>query len=450
MRSVRRGPAGLRPLRYAGDVLAVAALLASQAWAQHEMSTLDRGYAQSMLRTVADDVRKHYYDPRFHGIDWDATVAGARAQIEKASSMNDALAGIADALDALNDSHTFFVPPPHADRYDYGWTYQMIGERCFVMGVRPGSDAAAKGVKSGDEILSINGYTPTRTNIAKMQYVFFLLRPQLRLRLKLREPTGNQRQVDVETKVIRGKRIMDLSGGGQGGDLFDLMRQQENERQIKRLRSADIGKQLMILKVPEFVFSTIKMDDLLGKARSRQSLIIDLRGDSGGAMEALHYLLGAMFDKDVKVADRVGRKEGKPEIAKAGRHRFSGRLVVLVDARSSSAAELFARVVQIEKRGTVIGDRTSGRVMEAWHYREALGQDANLYFGVSVTESDLIMSDGKSLEHTGMVPDETILPSAEDLASGRDPVLSRAAELLGAKVSPEDAGKLFPIEWPAD
>ncbi len=428
--------------------LAFSLLLAARGWSQQPISNLDRDRAQGMLEVLANEVRKHYYDPKLHGLDWDAKVAEAKAKIAKAPSMNMALSHIAAALDTLNDSHTFFLPPGHNNRYDYGWQYQMIGEHCFVTRVRPKSDAEAKGVKPGDEVLTLNGYTPTRDNLWKMQYVFSVLRPQPALRLGLRDPAGNQRQVDVAVKIREGMPVKDLTGGSE--DIWNLLRQREDTNHLLRARSVEFGDQLMVLKVPEFDFSASEIDNMIGKARKYPALIVDLRGNPGGSVETLKYLVSGMFDKDVKIADRVGRKETKPEVAKASHHEFSGKLAVLVDSKSASAAELFARVVQIEKRGIIVGDHTSGSVMEARHYNEQMGVDIVIFYGASITEWDLIMADGKSLEHSGVTPDEVALPTAQDLASGRDPVMAHAAELLGVKVSPEEAGKLFPYEWPSE
>jgi C-terminal processing protease CtpA/Prc len=67
-----------------------------------------------------------------------------------------------------------------------------------------------------------------------------------------------------------------------------------------------------------------------------------------------------------------------------------------------------------------------------------------VFFGVSVTVADLIMSDGSSLEHRGVTPDQVRLPTAEDLAAGRDVVMSYAASLEGVTLDPVEAFKLFP------
>jgi C-terminal processing protease CtpA/Prc len=126
-----------------------------------------------------------------------------------------------------------------------------------------------------------------------------------------------------------------------------------------------------------------------------------------------------------------------------------GKLIVLVDQGSCSASEIFARVVQLEKRGTVIGDRTAGKVMEAKVIIDEIGASSSAtHYGTLVTVANLIMVAGKSLEGSGVTPDMVVLPGAGDLVSGDDPVLALAARQFGVQLTPAEAGKLFPFEWP--
>ena len=183
--------------------------------------------------------------------------------------------------------------------------------------------------------------------------------------------------------------------------------------------------------------------------KGAEALILDLRGNPGGYVVTLKKLVSHFFDQEVKIADLVGRKdEMKPMVAKRRSNPFAGKVVVLIDSASGSAAEIFARVMQLEKRGVVIGDQSSGSVMQSRKHVSEFGNDSRVVlFGASVTNADVIMKDGRSLERVGVTPDERLLPTAEDLATGRDPVLAKAAAMLGVPLDPVAAGKLFPIEW---
>ena len=187
----------------------------------------------------------------------------------------------------------------------------------------------------------------------------------------------------------------------------------------------------------------------LEKRVNTKRWILDLRGNGGGWVTTVQRLVGNLIDRDVKIGDSVSRKETKPFMAKTrGDKAFKGKLIMLVDSRSASASEVLSRTMQLEKRGLVIGDRTAGAVMTSRFFSDEIGLDVEVFYGASITVSDLIMSDGPSLEHRGVTPDDIRLPTAEDLAAGRDTVLSYAASLVGVKVDPVEAGKLFPIVRP--
>jgi carboxyl-terminal processing protease len=321
---------------------------------------------------------------------------------------------------------------------------QPIGDSdCFVTVVRPGSDAEKKGLKPGDQVLTVNGYSAIREDMWKIKYVFDILRPQPGLRLVVRSPEGTTRQIDALASMRATERIKDLL------DYQTFAEERAEHKRIHHARFVEYGKDAIIWKLPDFMFDSDEAKKMLDQIRAHDALVLDLRGNPGGSMEFLAHFLGGTFDREVKIADRVRRNGVKPELAKSrGDKTFSGKLIVLVDSESASASEVFARVVQLEKRGVVVGDLSSGSVMESVLYPNSIGRMAITFYSSSITEADLIMGDGKSLERVGVMPDTRILPKPSDLAAGRDPALAYAAGLVGLKLTPEEAGKLFPVEWP--
>lgn len=118
---------------------------------------------------------------------------------------------------------------------------------------------------------------------------------------------------------------------------------------------------------------------------------------------------------------------------------------VLLHRRSTRFPK--ATGVQSRSISDACGDCSRASNKSASRSSEQTGTETAIFYGASITESTLIMSDGKSLEHVGVTPDEVLLPSAQDLADGRDPVLAHAAESLGVKITAEETGKVFPYEW---
>ncbi|MET0646685.1 MAG: S41 family peptidase [Pyrinomonadaceae bacterium] len=407
----------------------------------------DRNRGRAMLSLVKDYMKEFYYDPKYRGMDLEARFKAADAKIGEAQSLSQVLGVIAQALAELNDSHTFFIPPPRPVDVDYGWKMQAVGERVYVTAVKPGSDAEAQGLKPGDEVLSVDGFRPTRPTLWKIEYNYNVLRPSPGKRVVVRAPDGTERELALKAKVEKLDKSVNLT------QLFnEYDEDREDSKKLPRYYEEGAGADgVFIWKLREFGFTESKVDEMISKARKHKALVLDLRGNGGGAVKTLQRMLGYVFDRDIKVGEVKKRKETKQLVAKTrgGEKVFKGTLVVLVDSESGSASEVFARVVQLEKRGTVVGDLTAGAVMMSTQRPGLLGDQSSgnmIQYGLSVTEADIIMADGQSLEHMGVKPDVVLLPTAEDLRVRRDPVLARAVELAGGRMAPEKAGLLFPPE----
>ena len=405
------------------------------------MSSADRSTIEQMLKDVTEVVRKEYYDPTFGGLDLEAAYRTAQQNIAKATSVRQGYEAIADVLRQLNDSHTYFIPPQQPFVIDPGWEMQLIGEKGFVTRVKPGSDAQTKGLKQGDQVLMIDGVKPARENWENLKYELIMLSPRSSLHLVVMSP-GEQPRSMVTNSVVKPRRAeYDLTTN----DTWYLYHQEQADNEKYEPRTQVVGD-VLIWKLPRFLLKDEAVDAEFRKADKYKALIIDLRGNPGGLISTMTRVTQNVFDRDVQVAEAVGREKSKPITAKGGSHSFQGKLIVLVDSNSASGSELFARVVQLEKRGTVIGDRTAGEVRDA--HRKAIIHSNTMYhqyaYGVEVTFADLKMGDGKSLEKVGVVPDEILLPSPEELAASADPQLARALQMAGVMMSAQKAGTLFP------
>jgi hypothetical protein len=211
----------------------------------------DRSSAKEMLESAKDDLKKNYYDPGFHGVDIDTTFKAAEAKLNQATTRDQLMIAIGQVLLGLNDSHTFFLPPSRAAKFEYGWTMQMVGDKAYVKAVKPHSEAEAKGLKPGDAILSVDGYQPSRENIWKMYYRYYGLMPARSIHLTIQSPSDQPRDVEMMAKIEQGQAVTQLQ------ELF--VRYLREEWDIYHDRFYESGSDLMIWQIPTFGVSETSM-----------------------------------------------------------------------------------------------------------------------------------------------------------------------------------------------
>jgi len=405
------------------------------------LDSLERGRMKDMLSTLKKDIKNNYYDPNFHGIDLDKRFKEASDKLDKATSSNQGLGIIAQVLMDFNDSHLYFRPPPTTLAVEYGWRMLAIGDKIYITKVKPGSDAEAQGVKPGDQVLAVNNFPVNRKELWKINYYYQGLSKRDKLILTLLSPGQEKpRDVALKSEIKKLQKLMAFTTYYLSDEGF--FREENYEDRWA------VTDKATVWKMPSFVYDWDLVDGYVGRAKKSGTLILDLRGNGGGYVKTMEGLIGNVIDHDVVISQEVGRKKTEPSKSKSKeKSAFQGKLIVLIDSGSASASEVFARAIQLEKRGIVLGDNSAGAVMTSLTFTEEHGDDSVVLYGASIPIADVIMADGKSLEHVGVTPDELILPTPADMAAGRDPVLARALELADAKMSPEEIAKLYKYYW---
>ncbi|MBZ0249720.1 MAG: hypothetical protein K8F93_08695, partial [Burkholderiales bacterium] len=171
-------------------------------------------------------------------------------------------------------------------------------------------------------------------------------------------------------------------------------------------------------------------------------LVIDLRGNPGGSAVMVRNVAARLFEKERKVAfGRALTRTGKPvtiafdwidllkiEQELEGTGTYARPVAVLVNAASGSGSELFAAILQSQRRATIVGETTCGCLLAFLGYAPIPGGGKLAY-----SEVGFVFPDGRRIEGTGVVPDVEVPLVVGDLAADRDRALERAVEMLLAR-----------------
>ena len=158
------------------------------------------------------------------------------------------------------------------------------------------------------------------------------------------------------------------------------------------------------IKVFSFNKSTVPdfrkaVDEVLAQTGPLKGLIIDLRNNPGGDVDASVELTRLFLNEGV-IASLTNRLSGRTDVYKGNMTRvYAWPIVVLVNKGTASAAEMFSGALQISKRAVLIGQTTYGKgVFQSF---VPLTSDSGLY----LTLGPYYLAEGKSVDGVGLTPD---------------------------------------------
>lgn len=352
-----------------------------------------------IFNAVWDLVNRKHFDPKYHGVDWNAAAVQHAPRVAAAPDETALYRELNAMLAPLEDSHTHALTPTEAverrtqQRARTGFNMTRLEDKWIVSEVLPGSPADVAGVKPGWIVVARND-----------------------------EPLGER----LSFRAREGEEV--------SWDFLD-----ENDRKVRVSPAAkrlSIGPR-QIARELEGGFVYLRFDEFDGTDRrwlSREltkhanapGVVIDLRRNPGGETFSLGITIGEFFDHAVDCGTFITRS-GQRSVKNSwqlGSANYRGRVVVLVDGATGSAAEIFSAVLQDHGRATIIGRRTAGAVLASWFYALPDGGELQL------SREDYVAPKGRRIEGKGVEPDIVVTRTLKDVRAGRDPDLDKALEVL--------------------
>ena len=221
-----------------------------------------------------------------------------------------------------------------------GVTYQILRDTIVVVSAIAGGPSEKVGIMAGDKIVTIDGEEAYGKKVTN-EYVAGHLRGEKGTKVQLGIKRGDNPEL-IEFEVVRDKIPLNSI------NTYFMV-----EKKIGYIKLDKFSRNSM----SEFGDAFKVLDK-----KGMKSLILDLRGNSGGFMLTAFDLANMFLDKGKLVVYTDGLKSEKAVYETSGSGKFrNGKLVVLIDEGSASASEIVSGAIQDWDRGVLIGRRSFGK-----------------------------------------------------------------------------------------
>lgn len=430
----------------------LAAGVAAPVAASAQSTPLPTELALSTFDAAWEIVYETHFDTTFNGVDWPGLKAELRPRIEDGTSEEELRETVAEMLGRLGQSHFGLIPREVADtldpatgpaeRGDPGLDVRLIGDEVVVSrvdedgaawraGVRPGWVVVAVGTDSVGSIIRSARLTAEAGPIGPG----FLVRngvvgrlqgaPGTKQSLTLLDGEDSEREVEIELLPTSGLPV-------KLGNLPTIFAAFDSEGVSRGdVRTGWIWFNSWMVPLVR------RIDVAVDEYRDLDGIVLDLRGNGGGVAAMVSGVAGHFLDEplslgifktrtttlDIKANPRRVNPDGQRV------EPYAGPLAILVDGQSASASEVFAGGLQSIGRARIFGRTTVGAVLPA--RMDRLPNGDVLYHAFA----EFITAEGVTLEARGVVPDEEVPLTREDLLKGRDATLEAALKWIADSVT---------------
>lgn len=311
-------------------------------------------------------------------------------------------------VESVGDDYTEYMNAAEAEAFSNDLSGNIGGGIGAEIGKRNGkiiivralinNPAEEAGLKAGDIILSVNDESTDGWTVEK---TVGLVRGEVGTTVKL--------------KIQRGDDIKD----------YTITRATVNNPSVESSIKDGIG----ILTLYRFDSETGDLARVAAQGFIKQSVkavILDLRGNGGGYVEAAKDVAGLWLDNKVVVVEKSG-SQVKEKVKTIGGSAILANIptAVLVDGGSASASEILAGALQDYKVAKLVGEKTFGK--------GSVQLPLNLSDGglLKVTVAKWYTPNGININKEGITPSVLTEITQKDVDAGLDPQMNSAINVLG-------------------